>query len=295
VDGELEAFVETAYDPAITAAHRAAATNAICSILGYMRSTDQTAKLAESLWFKIFSVILDRSESAKGKSMRQLLTALTGLLPFYDPTLRRQIESRSLTLVLQTLLAQSDQGKVKAAFQVLAVFLSKKILTLERFVDYLREFDGQPSIALSDSVSRHLVLQEFTRKLFDWVQYQDSAPAASQAICALLQQVEDESSQQKVAHDSSKLLPFWIQPLIASLKNHPESLTGLRYYVFPSLFAMDAQGYVCFLDYIGIQRIFNGPTNVTESMKPETRFMTDLLYASLQVGKEVGIVLDACE
>jgi hypothetical protein len=293
--GELEAFVETAYDPAITAGHRAAATNAICSLLGYMRSANRATTLPEIWWFKIFSVILDCSEGAKGKSMRQLLSVLTGLLSFYDPALRKQIESQSLTLVLEALLAQSDQGRVKAAFQVLAMFLSKKVVTLERFIDFLLDFDGQPWIAPSESISRALVLQGFTRKLFDWVQYQDSATAASQAICALLQGFEGASGQQKVANRGSNVLPFWIQPLIASLKDHPESLISLRYYVFPSLFAMDIQGYICFLDHLGMHDTFDGSMDITESMKPETTFLTDLLYASLQVGKETGIVLEACE
>jgi hypothetical protein len=227
--------------------------------------------------------------------MRQLLGALIALLPGYDFEERTTIEKRALASILSTLLAQSDQGKVKASFQVLAIFFSKQVVNLGSFVDYLLDFNGQPPILHADSNSRHLALQAFTRKLFDWVQYQDSAPAAGQAICILLQRIEEAGSKGDAIGDSSKRPPFWVEPLLASLKDHPESMINLRYHVFPNLFAMDIQDYIHFLDHIGLQKTFDVVRIETENRNRENSFLKDLLYAALQVGKEAGFVLDVCE
>jgi hypothetical protein len=248
------------------------------------------------LWFRIYAIILDRSEGAKGKSMRQLLGVLVELLPKYSDTQRKTIETQALACIFRTLLAQSDQGKVKASFQVLVMFFSKNVISLEQFVDCLLAFEGRPLVADANS-SKDLVLRNFTRKLFDWVQYQDSAPAAGQAICALLQCVDDVNNRVKVTEDSSTPLPFWVEPLLASLRDHPESLLNLRYHVFPTLFTMDIQDYICFLNHIGLHKLFAGAKfeGVITSSSGEEYIFRNLLYAALQVGKETGFVLDICE
>jgi hypothetical protein len=94
--------------------------------------------------------------------MRQLLIVLVGLLPKYEPTQRKAIETQALACILRTLLAQSDQGRVKASFQVLVMFLSKQIVTLQQFVISLLDYHGQPRIHHTDSISRNQVLQTFT-------------------------------------------------------------------------------------------------------------------------------------
>jgi hypothetical protein len=293
-DGTLEAFIETAYDPEITAGHRAAATNAICSLLEFRHAGGETTPLDKNLWLEILSVVLDRSEGAKGKSMRHLLGVQIGLLSAYTPDQRKEIENLSLARVFQTVLAQTDQGKVKASLQVFTMFLAKKAVSVERLIDSLLEYEGRTPISPSDVGSRRLILQYITRKLFDWIQYQDSALAAGQAVCVLLQQIEDVTYQQSFSARDARPPPSWIKPLIESVSDHPEALTNLRYHLFPSLFAMNVQDYIFFLNELGLQSAFHGTKKTTENQSVETTFKKDLLYVSLQVGKECGFVLDVC-
>jgi hypothetical protein len=287
-DATIDTFVKTAYDAEIIGSHRAAATNAICSAIGHVQSIGLRQPLTQDRWFNILSVILDRSDSAKGKSMRQLLGVLVALLPSFHADETKAIKNESLHLVFQILLSQSDHVKVKPAFQILSVFFSKKVISLEIFTSRLRIF-------MSDDLSQDVapksdraILQDFAQKLLNWIRFLDAAPAAGQTFCILIKAFARSEKQVSSATGALALEAFWVEPLISSFTMFPDATANFRHHLLPELFTPDIPEYVKFLEKLGLdQWLATGDRSGCNTSR------TNLLYTSLQVGKETGIVLDA--
>jgi hypothetical protein len=287
-DAIIGNFTKTAYDAEIVGSHRAAATNAICSAIGHIQSIGLRRPLTRDQWFNILSVILDRSDSAKGKSMRQLLAVLVALLPSFDADETTAIKTGSLHLVFLILLSQSDHVKVKPAFQILSVFFSKKVISLETFTSQLRVFMGDDLAQDVASKSDRVILQDFAQKLLNWMRFLDAAPAAGQTFCTLIKILAQAEKQVSIATGAPALEAFWIEPLIFSFTTFPDAAANFRHHLLPQLFALDIPGYVELLETLGLRQWLETGDNCGSNSS-----RTKLLYTSLQVGKETGIILDA--
>jgi hypothetical protein len=291
-DAIIDTLIKTAYDPEIIGGHRAAATNTICTLIGHVQSIGMGQPLDQGRWFNLFSVVLDRSDSTKGKYMRQLLGVLVGLLSLYDMERSAEIKTKSLYLVFRILLAQSDHVKVKPAFQVLSLFFSKQIISLNIFTTQVRQFMkddlGENLVSKSDEA----VLQCFAQKLLSWMRYQDASPAAGQTFCTLFKLISRETMQVLSDETARNLEPLWIEPLMASFTMFPEARTNFKHHLLPELFTLDIPAYVKLLEIAGLHQWLASSDSSREGDGIDEA-KTHLLFTALQVGKETGIVLDA--
>ncbi|QDS74834.1 hypothetical protein FKW77_002765 [Venturia effusa] len=279
----IEAFIKTAYDADIDGSHRAAATNAICSAISHAPKIGIAQPVTKHQWLEILNVVLDRSDSAKGKSMRQLLVAMVKLLPFLESKDVAEIRKETLQLVFKILLSQqSDHVKVKPAFQVVSVFLTKEAVKLEDFVAHLRSFVDLDQYKAAASKSDTSVLRSFTEALINWMRFMDAAPAAGQTICALAKLMTWEDVQLDQRSDEPAAA-FWVEPLIASLTAFPEATANVRHHLLPDLLSLSSHSCKGLLQRLQIVEWLNG----------EVVSRPQLLYLSILVGKEMGIVLDA--
>lgn len=282
-DQTIEAFTKTAYDAEINGNHRAAATNAICSAFSHAPKIGNSRPITKDQWLDVLTVILDRSDSAKGKSMRQLLIAMVKLLPLMDEPGAKVIMSESVQLVFKILLSQqSEHVKVKPAFQIVTIFLNKQAVGLEDFVSQLRIFMGFDRNEDLATPSDREILQNFTEVLMNWMRFTDSAPAAGQTVCALTKMIASEQKDLPQKSDESSEA-FWIQPLITSFSAFPDASANFRHHLLPDLLALDRSACKGLLQALCI----------AEWLKGEGVPRTQLLYTSLLVGKEMGIVVDA--
>ncbi|KAE9992852.1 hypothetical protein EG327_007479 [Venturia inaequalis] len=282
-DLTIEAFIKTAYDAEIDGSHRAAATNAICAAVGHAPKIGNSRPITKSQWLDVLAVVLDRSDSAKGKSMRQLLIAMVKLLPLLDPLDAKVIRNETLQLVFKILLSQqSDHVKVKPAFQIVSIFLAKQAVKLEDFVSELRIFRGIDLDNDSARRSDREILQSFAEALMNWMRFTDSAPAAGQTVCALTKMMASEQKHLAMKPDESSEA-FWIHPLITSFSAFPDAIANFRHHLLPELLALDSSACGKLLQALCL----------AEWLKGEGVPRTQLLYTSLLVGKEMGIVLDA--
>jgi hypothetical protein len=284
----IDNFIETAYDAEIVASHRAGATNAICAAIGHAQSKGRRQPLTQDRWFNTLSVVLDRSDSAKGKSMRQLLDVLVALLPSFETAQAESIKNRCLNLIFGILLSQSDHVKVKPAFQILSVFFSKKVINLERFTSRLRNFTSDNLDEDTAPKSDRAILQDFAKDLLNWMRFLDAAPAAGQTFCTLIKVFAQREKQLRAETGASALETFWAEPLISSFTTYPDAAANFRHHLLPQLFALDIPDYVEFLGTLGLNKwLATGDSNGCNASR------TNLLCTSLQVGKETGIILDA--
>lgn len=274
----LRAFLNTAYEPGISISYRAAATDAICSYIKLCNGP-----ITPELCVQAFSVFLDRSDGAKGKSMKQYLTVLVSTLkkaPFARDLLWEEVARKVLVQVFQTIHGHSRHGiKTKAAFQVFSAFLKEKAVDQPHIEQYLSQ------------VEVDLSFQSFVKTLFDWIRFADIAPVAGQAICAVIQTSPDVN---------------WTYALVQSVQEYPESLMNLRHHVFPVLFMAKGVDYVAYLKDLGLDILplicpdsddarNLQPPDCSKRLLPMSAEKRALLFASLQVGKDVGLVLDHCK
>jgi hypothetical protein len=273
LDGVLSALIDTAYDPGISTSHRVAATDAICS---FIKSSDGI--VAQELYVKAFSVFLERADGARGKSMRQYLTALISTLKKINVG-REHTVQHVLAQAFLTLRDQSSHAtKIKPACQVLSIFLKEKVVDTQHVEAYLCQVDDK------------LTLKSFVKILFDWVRFAETAPVAGQTICALIHANPGFS---------------WTAAVLQSVRDYPEILVNLRHHVFPMLFMAHGVDYLAYLKELGLHVLpLPRPGAMIQDIRPrgylgrdspDTTEKKGLLLASLQVGKEVGLVLDHCK
>ena len=283
----LKSFIKTAHRVDVTPSHRAAATNAICSILevqnnGHLQDVFQ----GEDLPLQAFDVVFDRSDVAKGKSMRQLLLALINVTKHQEPILKHRLVNTLLLRTFSIICRQSDQVKGKAALQVLSTFLSQGLIGIEQLAREFSDFETNGSEA--SSVEQ---IQQLLQRLFSWVDNRDTARVASHTILICVR----EWNALKFTDGKGQVpkgLPIWVHPLIRSIQEHPEALQEFKNQVFPQLFAINATDYLAFLEHLGLQEVHRQDHGSVSNLTSEKEI---ILYASLQVGKETGLVADTGE
>ena len=290
----VDMLTKTAYHPTITGRHRAAATNALCSLLGLAKNAESACRLDRDRWFQIFSIFLDRSSGSKSKPIRQLLTSLVAVLSTYAEAEKQDVMANAVVTMLQMLSAQSDHVKVKSALQVLSHFLSKQVIDLGMLLLHLRTLQPMQSARdRDDLLSDNELLQWLLRTLMDWIRYPDTAPAASQTVCVVVKATVSRPVQNFPADDLS-LPSIWTTPLIASLQEYPEALAGFKYHLLPALFALDGATYVSFIKKLGLYNVLQDFSLREELGESPEMLKINLLFTSLEIGKEAGMVLATC-
>lgn len=287
-------LIATAYNPLIHIGHRGAALNALCSLIGRAKILGNECRVTKDTWFQIFSIFLDRSNSIKAKPLRQLLSCLVNLMTDYEDSEKGEVRDRALSDVLRVLVLQSDHVKIKPALQVLSFFISKQVVSnkeLEVHIGALR----------TNAIDQHRSPVPFVDNfnwllqiLFDWIRFEDAAIPAGQAACVLVKSISQrDSSECEVDHQRPS--PFWAEPLAASLRKSTEDLSKFRSHLLPELFKLDISFYAKFLEQLGLHRILHSSTQSAEQGASPDEDEAAILFMCLEVGKEVGIVLELGE
>jgi hypothetical protein len=292
----LKSFIKTAHRIDVTRSHRAAATNAICSILEVQNFKHlQDVFQEEDLLLQAFDVFFDHSEIAKGKSMRQLLVALINVTKHQEAILKQRLVKTLLLYTFSIICRQSNQVKGKAALQVLSTFLSQGLIGLEQLAGEYSDFETKGQNSEVNSARLAEQVQELLQRLFSWVGNRDTARVARHTILICVRewkalQFTDDKGQVPEG------LPIWVRPLVRSILEHPEALQEFKNQVFAELFAINAADYLAFLEHLGFQEILRQDHgNISNLRSEEEEFIEITLYSSLQVGKETGLVVETGE
>lgn len=243
-----------------------------------------------------FDVVFDRSEIAKGKSMRQLLVALINVTKHQEPILKQRLVKTLLLRTFSIICRQGDRVKGKAALQVLSTFLSQGLIGLEQLAKEFFDFEAKGgghseagSVRLAEQV------QELLQRLFSWVGNRDTGRVVRHTILICVRewktlQFADDKGQ------APKGLPIWVRPLVQSILEHPEALQAFKNQAFPELFAINTTDYLAFLEHLGLQKFLRQDHSIISNLRSEKEeFMETILFASLQVGKETGLVVETGE
>ncbi|KZF21661.1 hypothetical protein L228DRAFT_283801 [Xylona heveae TC161] len=306
LDGLLNDTLETAGLLNITPNHRTAACNVLCGFLdkGKVSRVHEFRLICFDLrrWEKLFSIYLERSNNAKIKSMRQVLTTLTSLIvdsqnPFSESSIVRE---DAITRLVRIMIGQELFPRWKAALQALEFFISKEVVSIKELLDIVSARFDDASIynseRLATNQSKHVesaphlieskpnfnLIEIFILHALTWIPHLDVAPAAGHLVSTFFKKLRAQKDSNYYRSDSH--LPLWAFPLQESIRKYPESLETFKHHVFPGLFSISGSDYVSFLKYLHLDDFLSGASVEEEDVGAST------LFSALEVGKEMGLV-----
>ncbi|KAK7510564.1 putative death-receptor fusion protein-domain-containing protein [Phyllosticta citriasiana] len=270
----IDALLKTAHLIHIPTSHKSAACNPLCSILERCKAHEDIrirALANVTVLSKLFDIYLETYDNAKPKSMRQVLLTLCSLLPKTPDPEEKQVIIGMTNTLFGILFHEADNSKAKQSLQALSYLVQKDVY----FVDEL--------IMLAD-LGRPPTGRAFLSGLMEWVAHQDTAQTAGSTICVTLDYAKRQNSD--LLKPSADGCPVWVQPIREFLSKRPGALLNFKSHVFPDLFKPSLSDYLRFLKEMRLETHLRLRSMITKEGDMEI----SILFTSLQVGKDMGIV-----
>jgi hypothetical protein len=284
----FDSLLKTAFTTTISANHSSTAIQALFSFV-QLRKSEKSGILPTVLftndgWLRCLDLLILRSESTKVKLVRHFLDLLLSFLKFDGSPDIRVI----LPHLFKPLHGRCSRGTVKPSLQTIAMFLSKRILSVETLVNLyaleISEYDArEPSFEKN--------VERFFQDLFYWAQFHELAPPIGKIASHICSEFSNAWQSLGIGHVS---IP-WIKPLLEQLRKTPEALYRFKSHVFPELFRHNLDHYHSYLGELGLDLLspcidHEKHTNLEEVQI--NSFDRELLLVALQVGKEIGLVVE---
>ena len=293
----IDPLLETADLPDLNPGHRAAASNALCSIIECCQASKseyaREAILDDSVWLRLFNIYLQRSDDAKGKSMRQMLLLLTGVITKYQSARALELRLQAAAAFVDVICDRQDRIKVKPALQGLAHFLLRDVVSIAQ----LLEIYGAQSVS-SEQVADPKP-QDLFKAFLVWVVHHDTSLSAGHLVKNFL--IQARRSPDYTAQDhSTTISPLWIEPVVQMLHQWPDRLREFKANVFPHCFMPNIDEYLRFLSYLRFGTHVQSKGDLPDALRTyESRSNRldrseefKILLAALETGKELTIVRD---
>ena len=292
--------METADVADLTLSHRAAACNALCAIIEACQASDveyaQNAVLDDFIWLRLFEIFLQRSDNAKGKSMRQMLLVLTSVLSKNQSPPSLRLRDKASSVFVDIICQRQDRLKVKPALQGLAHFLQKGLLSIPQLIalhDKLLPARGTISRTALGSI------QSLLSAFLAWIVHHDTSLSAGHLVKNFLGQLR-RSSHYEAPGGDGLVSPLWIEPVVHTLHTWPDRIQEFKTHVFPHCFLPNIDEYLQFLSYLHISRHIGIRGHLSDEMQVYHHCKSVLglleefkvLLATIQTGKELGILKD---
>lgn len=281
------------------ASHRAAACNLLCAIIEKCNASGsqhvRSAVLDDFIWPRLFNVYLHRSDGTKGKSMRQMLLVLTGVL-VNDPSPRSlELQEQAVTTFLDIICRRQDRLKVKPALQGLSHFLQKNVVTIPQLLKIYSKLLGSYSIPAANAPDA----QSLFSALLSWIIHHDTSLSAGHLVKNFLAQLRRASQNKSfTAHES--ISSVWMLPVINYLRQWSDRIQEFKTHVFPYCFLPNIGEYLDWLSFLHFRQHVTVTGLVPLQMQSPELYDNGLedfeefriLLASIETGKELGIVKD---
>ena len=207
---------------------------------------------------------------------------------------------------------QDAHSRVKPAFQALDYFLSKDLLPLSELLEFTKLASGvdkpvqvvlhnlasvasancpsgpvrrKPAVIVADLV---LAASLFVSRCLQWIGYPDVAPAVGKTIVVFYDHIRQQPENDNFYYIQNGRTPIWVQPVIDSVEQYPETLDAFRQHLFPELFALRVSDIKSLLDTLGLDDFLGGAL-------PDSMAKAQFLFSVLQVAKSLGYVRDIGE
>jgi hypothetical protein len=251
------------------------------------------AILEDSIWLRLFNIYLQRSDDAKGKSMRQTLLLLTGVITKNQSTRASELRLQAAASFVDIICDRQDRVKVKPALQGLAHFLLRDVVSIAQLIEL---YDLQSSSAGHSATPTP---QTLFKVFLTWVVHHDTSLSAGHLVKNFLIQARQLSNYAAQA-PSAIVSPLWIEPVVQMLHQWPDRLREFKANVFPHCFLPNIDEYLRFLSYLhfGVHVQSRGSlpdalrTYESQNNGLERSEEFKILLAALETGKELTTVRD---
>jgi hypothetical protein len=293
----IDPLLKTADLPDLNPGHRAAASNALCSIIeSCQASKTEYARetiLDDSIWLRLFNIYLQRSDDAKGKSMRQMLLLLTSVITKNQSTRASELRLQAAATFMDIICDRQDRIKVKPALQGLAHFLLRDVVSITQLLQIYSTQSA--STGQSGTPSPQILFKAF----LTWVVHHDTSLSAGHLIKNFLLQAR-KLPEYTTRSDNTIITPLWIEPVVQMLHQWPDRLREFKANVFPHCFLPNIDEYLCFLSYLRFSVHVQSRGNLPQALRTyeshnnalERSEEFKILLAALETGKELTIVRD---
>ncbi|KAF2106936.1 HEAT repeat protein-like protein [Lophiotrema nucula] len=278
----------------LSPSHRAAATNALCAVIEHCQQSGviaaRCAILDEVIWFRLLDIYLQRSDNAKGKSMRQLLLLLTGLLQKESSLQTTTLRERAISTFIDIIYLRQDRLKVKPALQGLSHFLQKGVVSIPGLLQHFQRYS---------SGRDESTIKDIFNTLLGWVVHHDTALSAGHMIKNFLSQLR-QCGHMLASEKEPLTWPFWMEPVVETLHSWPDRIQEFKTHVFPHCFLPNLTEYFRFLSYlhfdVHVVTRSKLPNSLLQSSEAQSILSSTgefrVLLAAIETGKQLGIIKD---
>ncbi|KAI5194462.1 hypothetical protein E4T38_09568 [Aureobasidium subglaciale] len=273
--------------------HQEVARTAACNLLSNLiEKCSQSSESEFSLllwqsklfWRHAFSIYLDQHHALNVKPSRLLLTSLTSVLAkCQDKALCESEKAQMLELLVQHIVAPSENAPTRPAMLVLAHWLSKNMVHVEQLCNSFGRFSSlhdHATMAIKDVLAIVLTLAP----------YEEFAPAAGSLAALILQKAQSTDQNASLLVFGTQNTSLWSATVLDILKQKPRSLDNFRHFVFPEIFQYDRPSFIAFLDQLDIRSILGSSQNTPVSLPLPAAQCEETLFCALSVGNKLGLV-----
>jgi hypothetical protein len=269
------------------ATHKVAAWNTLCSFLDVV-SASQLDEIRNvlwgSLWEEAFSLYLHQGHLARPKSSRQLLASLTNALRKHgDAEATAATKKSAAKALVQEVVAGEDHGQAKTCALALSSFLTRDAVSLDEVLGPVPLPQAAPGETKSGAKIQQLLLV-----LFQWMSKGDFSSTLGQLVAAIL----EEAASGGGSEDASGSALVWIAPLRETARLRTVDVAALRVHLLPTLLKRSTSDFFAFLQDLGLDGIGSKLHAGTTGHDSQYEADDKLLYAALQAGKEMGVLLE---
>jgi hypothetical protein len=248
----------------------------------------------DSIWARVFDIYLQRSENAKGKSMRQILLVLTSVITKDESPRALELRRLATTTFLDIICGREDRLKVKPALQGLAHFLLRDVVSISQLLEL-----HQRLLARLTKASSPASLQALFSAFLAWIVHHDTSLSAGHLIKNFLIQARKSLDYLSTTQNDT-VSPLWIEPVVSTLQEWPDRMQEFKTHVFPYCFLPNVQEYLRFLSYLhfsvhvqssgAIPGDLSFHEDKSHGMEESDEFK--ILIAAIEAGKELSLIRD---
>lgn len=205
--------------------------------------------------------------------MRQVLTVLVKLLSTNaDSDAATVLINGTVSRCLSLIYSYEDASCVRAAMNILEVFLNKSMITATSLVRLAMEIstespltDGPggsqtPSTIHPGELGLSMVrtLPNFISMVIGWMQQVDIAPAAGRLVVSLFEASKGDSAITDSMAFAPSAGPLWLPPILEAIRERPALVDTLEYHVLPRLFRLESTDIDHVVSALPVRRVAEG-------------------------------------
>ncbi|PPJ54294.1 hypothetical protein CBER1_06556 [Cercospora berteroae] len=267
-------------------AHRVAAWNTLCSLIDQSLQSDidlvKNIVWDQDVWKRAFELYLNHAHNARPKSSRQLLVTLTNTLQKQAGSSRTQSIGIASQTLVASLIDYEDAPRAKAAIQLLTNLLAKRLLQVGQLPSAFTL--QRPGIQIVDD---RLNASDLLEVFFRWLGRGDFGSTIASGIAVVLDKLDEQIATDAHFGSSVKDARVWRTPLESVYVQGNVNVDDLRAHILPMLFKRQDTEFASFLQDHGIE-VGRDTSAASSGSDP----YAGLLYAALQTGKSLGLLVE---